>query len=121
MSVILYSIIISPLEYIIENLFSIFYYSFQLELGSSIFFISFAVTIMCLPFYNRADKIRKEEDEKFAELKPYVDKIKKNFKGDEQFFMLQTLYRQHNYSPIMALRNSFSLLLQIPFFIAAYH
>ena len=76
---------------------------------------------MCLPFYYRADKIRKEEEKKISEIKPYVDKIKKNFKGDELFFMLQTLYRQHNYNPIMALRNSFSLLLQIPFFIAAYH
>ncbi|MBP5468730.1 MAG: YidC/Oxa1 family membrane protein insertase, partial [Candidatus Riflebacteria bacterium] len=121
MSLILYRLIISPLEFFIENLFAFFYYFLQLELGSSLFFISFAVTLMCLPFYYRADKIRKEEDEKFSEFKPYVDKIKKNFKGDEQFFMLQTLYRQHNYNPIMALRNSFSLLLQIPFFIAAYH
>ena len=77
--------------------------------------------MMCLPLYSRADKIRKEEEEKLSKLKPYIDKIKKNFKGDERFFLLQTLYRQNNYNPIMALRNSFSLLLQIPFFIAAYH
>ena len=117
----LFNLIISPLEIIIENLFSVFHYNIQLDIICSIFFISFAVTMMCLPFYYRADKIRKEEEEKFSELKPYVDKIKKNFKGDEQFFMLQTLYRQHNYNPVMALRNTFSLLLQIPFFIAAYH
>jgi hypothetical protein len=34
--------------------------------------------------------------------------------------MLQTYYRQNNYSPIFVLRSSVSLLLQIPFFIAAY-
>lgn len=121
MILILYKLIILPIEYLIENIFSFFYYYLQLELGISIFFVSFAVTMMCLPFYYRADKISKEENEKLSELKPYIDKIKKNFKGDEQFFMLQTLYRQHNYNPIMALRNSFSLFLQIPFFIAAYH
>ena len=121
MSLILYNIVISPLEYLIEVLFSFFYQIIEFDIISSIFFISFFVSLFCLPFYCRADKIRKEEDEKYSEIKPYVNKIKTNFKGDEQFFLLQTLYRQNNYNPIMALRNSFSLLLQIPFFIAAYH
>ena len=118
---ILYSFIISPIEYIIENLFSIFYNVLQFDVLSTIFFISFVVTLFCLPFYSKADKIHKEEEDKLSKIKPYIDKIKRNFKGDEQYFMLQTLYRQHDYSPIMALRNTFSLLLQIPFFIAAYH
>ena len=117
----LYSLIISPIEYIIENLFAIFYNYLQFDVLSTIFFISFFVTLFCLPFYYRADKIHKEEEDKFSKIKPYIDKIKRNFKGDELFFMLKTLYRQKNYNPIMALRNSFSLLLQIPFFIAAYH
>ena len=121
MSVILYNIIISPLEFIIENLFSIFFQIIELDLISSIFFISLVVTLFSLPFYSRADKIHKEEEEKYSQIKPYADKIKSNFKGEEQFFLLQTLYRQHNYNPIMGLRNSFSLLLQIPIFIAAYH
>ena len=121
MPIILYNLIISPLEYIIEILFTIFFQILELDLISSIFFISLAVSLFCLPLYCRADNIRKEEDEKFSRIKPYVDKIKKNFKGDEKFFLLQTLYRQNNYNPIMVLRNSFSLLLQIPFFIAAYH
>lgn len=34
--------------------------------------------------------------------------------------MLSTYYRQNHYHPLMALRSSFSLLIQIPFFIAAY-
>ena len=118
---ILYSLIITPIEFIIENLFSIFYNYLQFDILSTIFFISLFVTLFSLPFYCRADKIHREEEEKFSQIKPYVDKIKKNFKGDEQFFLLQTLYRQHNYNPIMALRNFYSLMLQIPFFIAAYH
>ncbi len=121
MSIILYNIIISPLEYLIEILFTIFFQIIEFDIISSIFFISFFISLMCLPFYCRADKIRKEEEDIFFKIKPNVDKIKKNFKGDEQFFLLQTLYRQHGYNPIMALRNTFSLLLQIPFFIAAYH
>ena len=53
-------------------------------------------------------------------MKKYVDHIKAHFKGDEQYMILNTYYRQNNYKPIYALRSSLSLLLQIPFFIAAY-
>ena len=35
--------------------------------------------------------------------------------------MQQTYYRENGYSPMMALNGSISLLLEIPFFIAAYH
>ncbi|MDR0575302.1 MAG: YidC/Oxa1 family membrane protein insertase, partial [Tannerella sp.] len=53
-------------------------------------------------------------------LKPKLDKIKAVFKGDEQYLILSTYYRQNHYHPIYALRSTFSLLIQIPFFIAAY-
>jgi len=53
-------------------------------------------------------------------LKPGVDHIKKTFTGDERMMMLQTYYRQNNYSPTDALNGSASLLLEVPFFIAAY-
>ncbi|MCL2186300.1 MAG: YidC/Oxa1 family membrane protein insertase, partial [Treponema sp.] len=48
------------------------------------------------------------------------DKIKRAFKGDEQYMILKTFYRQNHYHPIYALRSSFGLLIQVPFFIAAY-
>ena len=35
--------------------------------------------------------------------------------------MLNAYYRENNYSPLYALNGSISLLLEIPFFIAAYH
>ena len=35
--------------------------------------------------------------------------------------ILQTYYRQNNYKPTDALKGSVSLLLQIPFFMAAYN
>ena len=118
---ILFNIIIAPLEYFIESLFSVFYNVLGFDIFSTVLFISFFVTMLCLPLYYRADRIHDEEEAKRAELKPYIEKIKRNFKGNEQFFLLKTLYRQHDYNPVMALRNSISLLLQIPFFIAAYH
>ncbi len=117
----MYNIFITPLEIIIENIFSFFYYNLQLSIGCTIFYMSFFISLLCLPLYCRADRICKEEEAKLSELEPYINKIKRNFKGDEKFFLLKTLYRQHGYNPIGSLRNTFSLLMQIPFFIAAYH
>ena len=70
--------------------------------------------------YNRAEFYQKQEREIQKKLEPTVKNIKKNFKGDEQFMLLSTYFRQNHYHPIMSLRSSLSLLIQIPFFIAAY-
>ena len=91
MTAFIYNIIISPIEIIIENFFSFFYYNLQLSIGSTIFYVSYFISLICLPFYCRADKIRLEEEAKRAELEPYINKINKNFKGDEKFFLLNTL------------------------------
>ena len=50
-----------------------------------------------------------------------VKKIKSAFKGDEQFLILSEYYRQNNYHPLYSLRNALSIIIQIPFFMAAYN
>jgi YidC/Oxa1 family membrane protein insertase len=90
------------------------------ETGLSIIFISGAVSVLCLPLYDVAEKWQQVERNIGKKLKPKIDKIKEVFKGDEQYMILSTYYRQNHYHPIYALRSSFGLLIQIPFFIAAY-
>ncbi|MCL2128777.1 MAG: YidC/Oxa1 family membrane protein insertase [Treponema sp.] len=68
-----------------------------------------------------AEKQQQAEREKQKNMKRMKDNIKSAFKGDKQYMILSTLYRQHNYHPLYALRNSIDLFIQIPFFIAAYH
>jgi len=53
-------------------------------------------------------------------MQPLVDEIKRCYKGQERYYYLKTLNRQHGYSPLKAMIPVLSLLLQIPFFIAAY-
>ena len=106
---------------LLECLYKFFLDATNYNVVYTIILISFMVSVMCLPLYLRADKISEEEQEIRKKLEPRVKSIKKNFKGDERQFLLQTYYRQNNYHPIMALRSSFSLLLQIPFFIAAFY
>lgn len=116
----LFNIFIFPIYGIIEFLYhSVCVLSSHYAL-ISIFTVSFFVNLICLPMYNRAEFYQKQEREIQKKLEPTVKSIKKNFKGDEQFMLLSTYYRQNHYHPIMALRSSLSLLIQIPFFIAAY-
>ncbi len=89
--------------------------------GLSIIFVSLFVQILVLPLYKRAEAMQEAERQKQQEMKPFIDHIKKTFKKDERFMMLTTYYRQQGYEPIMSLRGTLSLLLQIPFFIAAFH
>jgi len=116
----LYTLIFSPLELLFEFIFSIAN-KLTGNIGVSIGFLSLTVNLLCLPLYNRADKLQAEERDIQAKMAHAVKHIKKKFKGDERFFMLQEYYRINHYKPIYALKSSFSLLLQIPFFIAAYN
>lgn len=116
----LFDIFIFPIYGVIEFLYQNVYVLSSHYAFVCIFSVSFFVNLICLPMYNRAEFYQQEERNIQKKLETKVKSIKKNFKGDEQFMLLSTYYRQNNYHPIMALRSSLSLLIQIPFFIAAY-
>ena len=113
------SLFIAPLKLLFE-LFYYYAYKFTDSAGLSIVVISLIVNFLVLPLYKRADEIQAEEREIQATMAPMIKHLKKTFKGDERFMMLQEYYRINNYKPIYALKSTVSLLLQIPFFIAAY-
>ncbi|MDR3172695.1 MAG: membrane protein insertase YidC [Treponema sp.] len=115
----LYNIIIFPIIQIIEFVF-VFTQSIFKEIGLALIGVSIAVSVLCLPLYNVAEKWQTLERDLQKKMKPRVDKIKTVFKGDEQYMILSTYYRQNNYHPVYAMRSTFGLLIQIPFFIAAY-
>ena len=115
----IYLFFIGSLEYVFDFVFTIAYYLTD-SAGLSIVALSCFVNLIMIPIRKKADEISKEEKDKQASMKTWVDKIKKAFKGDEQYMILQTYYRQNNYKPIYSLKSSISLLIQIPFFIAAY-
>ena len=116
----LYYLIIYPIELLLEVAFSVFY-DFWSDLGYAIIGVSLVVNLLMLPLYNKADKISEAERHKQEEMKPWIQRIRKAFHGDERFMMLNTFYRKQDSHPLYALRSSLPLLLQIPFFIAAYH
>lgn len=119
MLTILYNIIIMPLILLMDLIFGAGYRLFG-NPGIAIIGVSLGVNVFSLPLYRRADAIQNEERELQKIMAPDVKHIKKTFKGDEQFMILQTYYNQMKYSPLMVFRGSLPLLLQIPFFTAAY-
>ena len=116
----LYKLVLGPIELLLDVVFSLAK-EFTGSPVLSIVVLSLAINLLVLPLYKKADDLQKEEQEISKRLKPRIDQIKEAFTGDERFMMLQTWYRQNNYKPWYALRGSLSLLLQIPFFMAAYN
>ena len=117
---ILYDFVVTPLVYIVELSFSILYRVLN-NPGLALIGVSLVVNFLCLPLYRMADRAQEAERDKQKSMEKWVNHIKEHFKGDEQYMMLTTYYRQQNYKPISALNGSVSLLLQIPIFMAAYN
>ena len=118
----IYNIIVAPIEALVGWIF-LFIVNKIPSLGviGAICGVSVAINILALPLYNIAESIQEKEREINKKLEPRVKRIKKGFKGDEQFMMLSEYYRQNGYHPLYALRGSLSILIEIPFFIAAYN
>ena len=117
---VLYDLIIEPLWLLFDVVYA-YMLRFTDNEGIAIIALSLAINFLTLPLYRRADAMQEEEKLRTQKLQPGVAHIKKAFKGDERFMMLQTYYRQNNYKPYYGLKGSLSLLLEIPFFIAAYN
>ena len=115
----LYTILIGPIQLVFETIFTIAN-RFTGNPGIAIIALSLIMNFLVLPLYRRADIMQEEARDIDLKLQKGVAHIKKNFTGDERMMILQTYYRQNNYKPTDALNGSVSLLLEIPFFIAAY-
>ncbi len=115
-----YTIIIYPLYTLIECIF-IFFKKVTPNLGFAVIGVSLGITLLCLPLYAVAEKWQEIERNKEKSMKRQLERIKSTFTGDERYMMTTAFYKECSYSPIMALRSSFGLLIQIPFFLAAYN
>ena len=120
MSLFLYSLFIEPLEslmgLILEAAFSL-----CASWGISLVLLSLAVNIILIPVYHLAESWQEDERIVQGRMAAKLAEIKAVYRGRERYMFVRALYRLHGYTPIMALRTSLGLLIQIPFFFAAYH
>ncbi|WP_297246094.1 YidC/Oxa1 family membrane protein insertase [uncultured Brachyspira sp.] len=117
----LYNIFIYPIEFILETSFYFFKVYTKSSYIVSIFFISLVVNFISLPLYNIAERWQQKERDIQNKMKPMIDNIKAVFKGDQRYLLIRTCQRINRYKTIYAFRGTLGLLIQIPFFIAAYH
>lgn len=113
------TVLLGPLKLVFELIYgsALVYVS---NPGVAIIFLSLVMNVLVLPLYRRADAMQEEARDTEARLRDGVAHIKKTFSGDERMMILQTYYRQNGYKPTSGLKGSVSLLLEIPFFMAAY-
>ncbi len=111
-----FSILESFLEYVF-----LFLYQLSHNYGYAIVLLSVFISLLLLPVYMLAERLQKKELLQRQSMQAKLDEIKQSFQGQEQFMMIQSLYRLHKYHPVLGLRSMGSLLIQIPFFFAAYH
>ena len=118
----IYNIIITPIEFLIDWTFNFILNKLpQVGVIGAVCGVSILINFLALPLYNIADAIQEDERKLNKKMEPQIKRIKSTFSGDEQFMMIQTYYRECNYHPLYIFRSSLSILIEIPFFIAAYH
>jgi YidC/Oxa1 family membrane protein insertase len=117
---IFYTIFIWPIYLLVEFIFLAFKEIFSQNIGLVVIFLSITINIALLPIYSVADRWQNDERTLQKKMSKKLSEIRSVFKGDERQMIINAYYRQMNYSPINALKSSVGLILQIPFFIAAY-
>lgn len=115
----IYTILLGPLKLVFEIIYVIAN-RFIGHPGLAIVILSLIMNFLVLPLYRRSDAMQEEARNIEEKLSKGVDHIKKTFTGDEKMMILQTYYKQNDYKPTDALNGSVSLLLEVPFFMAAY-
>lgn len=89
--------------------------------GMAILMLSLTFNLLLLPVYHLAEKVQDRERAAQERLAPKLEEFRTVFKGQVRYMMIRTLYRQHHYHPIFALRALLPLLIQVPFFLATFH
>ena len=115
-----YQLLIKPLEILFEVVYR-YAMIYVDNSGIAIIVMSLVMNFLLLPLYRRADHIQEDERRLEKAMEAGVAHIKQTYHGDERFMMLQTYYRQHRYKPWFILKGLVPLMLEVPFFIAAYH
>ncbi|MDR2708705.1 MAG: YidC/Oxa1 family membrane protein insertase, partial [Elusimicrobiota bacterium] len=108
------------LQVFLEKIF-LFFYCLTSSYGISILCLSLAVTGVLTPFYYLTGILENREKKMRQRLEPFIEKINLIKDSQVRHKQLQKLYASFKYLPIYSLRSLSSLLIQIPFFIAAYN
>jgi YidC/Oxa1 family membrane protein insertase len=97
-----------------------FFYDLTTSYGWSIILLSLTVTIIMLPLFWIAEKLQNKERARKAKMQCALDEIKNVKNKQEKHYYTREIYRKNKYSSLYSLTGLLGLVIQIPFFLAAY-
>lgn len=108
-----------PLVIFYQSLFELINY-FIHSYGWSLLLLSFATTIITKPINSYIEEIVDRERTIKNILSPQIEKINKQYKGRIRHEAISRLYYRYRYHPLLAIRSSLGLFVQLPFLLGAY-
>ena len=114
------------MEYIIAPLSWLFGWALEFlqavlgNYGLAIILLSALVSAILLPLQLWADKLQQKDFNEKDAMRWALDSIKNLSNSQKKFYYTKEIYRRHGYNPIKSMRGLVGLLVQLPFFLAAY-
>jgi membrane protein insertase Oxa1/YidC/SpoIIIJ len=115
----IYNLILSPFTALLSAFFSLSW-KITANYGVSLILLSFFITLVTSPLYYLAEKWKNQDKTIQNKMAGDILRIKKNYTGQKRFYLIKTARRIYGYNSFYAFKTSFGLLIQIPFFFAAY-
>ena len=116
----IYQYTLYPLVSILQTTFTIL-----IDISGSYFLsivlLAVLVRVLTKPLEKFANRAVKNETEMESVLQPQINGIKQKLTGARQHEAIKRLYARYSYHPVLAIRSLSGLLVQLPFFIAAYY
>jgi YidC/Oxa1 family membrane protein insertase len=88
--------------------------------GLAILVLSLAVNVLMLPLSRIAERFQQDVNETEARLAPELQRIKRDFKGEEQAAKILALYKFERVHPLYSLKSMLGVAVVIPVFIGAF-
>ncbi|MGI9291848.1 MAG: membrane protein insertase YidC [Gammaproteobacteria bacterium] len=88
--------------------------------GVAIILLSLSAKILMSPLTMLADRWQQDVNRIQSLLKPELDEIKRNYKGEEAHERTLAVYKKHDVSMFYTFKSAAGFLIQIPVFIAAF-
>ena len=98
----------------------VYLYNFTENYGISIIALSFVVFALMLPLFWVAEKLQYKDLIRKAAMQTSLTEIEDVKNKQEKYYYTKEIFKKHNYKAYYPLINIVGLLIQIPFFLAAY-
>ena len=113
--------VLTPFLFLIKLFFNLGYIISFNSAGLAIILLSAFVFLSSLPLNKLINNFIKKEDVRKNKIKTLIDEINSVYVGQTRFFYIKTLYKIHGINSWSNFYSIIKLLIQIPFFLAAYH